>query len=313
MNVVIAGEAMLEYRSQPGTRTGLVYGGDTLNTAIHMVRAGCKVSYLTALGQDPISDALIQDWQREGLDTRLVLQHPSRQPGIYAIHLDARGERSFLYWRDTSAARELFELPGIAAAEVAVAEADLFYFSHISLAILPPHGREALLALAERVRTRGGMVAYDSNFRPPLWEDGDTARVWSDRAVALASIGLPTAEDEQALHGHEASAAQIAARWQALGCAEVVVKRGPQGPFVAAGEAGPVELDCRPLAMVDSSGAGDAFNAGYLAARLHGGAPAEAARRGHALAAWVISQSGALPRQSGEAPYGCAIQPEIRQ
>lgn len=304
MKVAILGEPMLEYRSTGQSRDGLHYGGDTLNTAIHMVRAGCAVSYVTALGCDPLSDALIADWQREGLDTSLVLRHPERHPGIYAIHLDSEGERSFLYWRAFSAARELFSLPSIDAVVEAIANADLFYFSHISLAILPPAGRAALIAAAERMRARSGIVAYDSNFRPSLWESLAAARIWSDRAAASASIGLPTKEDELALHDETATAEQIARRWHELGCAEVVVKRGADGPVLAAKGANPIAYPCERVAMVDSSGAGDAFNAGYLAARIKGKLPPEAVLEGHALAAWVITQPGALPSLSADAPYG---------
>lgn len=310
MRVAILGEAMLEYRSAGPASAGLHYGGDTLNTAIHMVRAGCTVAYATALGRDGLSDALVADWRREGLDTSLVLRHPDRHPGIYAIHLDAQGERSFLYWRDRSAARELFSLPAVDPVFAAIPQADLFYFSHISLAILPPAGRAALIALTQQVRTRGGLVAYDSNYRPRLWEGQAAARSWSDRAVALASIGLPTMEDELALHGTQASAEQIASRWHALGCQEVVVKRGAAGPLVAIRDAAPFHLGCEAVAMLDSSGAGDAFNAAYLAARLRGEGAAGAARHGHALAAWVITRPGALPPHTTDAPYRTPAQTE---
>lgn len=311
MKVAIVGEAMLEYRSQSGAAAGLHYGGDTLNTAIHMARSGCEVAYVTALGVDPISDALVGDWQREGLDTRHVLRHPSRHPGIYAIHLDAHGERSFLYWRDTSAARELFGLSGIEKAAEMVAGADLFYFSHISLAILPQSGREALLALAAQVRARGGQVAYDSNYRPRLWENDQAARAWSNRAIAAASIGLPTREDEQGMHCETADAEEIASRWQDLGCPEVVVKCGRDGPLVSVAGEQPYRLPCAAAPMIDSSGAGDAFNGGYLTARIKGVSPANAAQIAHELAAWVITRPGALPPMSLDAPYTACIPLEI--
>lgn len=303
MRVAIIGEAMLEYRSQPRITRGLTYGGDTLNSAIHMVRAGCETAYVTALGHDPLSDALVKDWQHEGLDTRYVFKHPTKQPGIYAIHVDARGERSFIYWRDDSAARTLFDLPDIDHACDHVAGADLLYFSLISLAILPPSGREALIDLARRVRAQGGRVAYDSNFRPHLWDKVQTALTWSNQAIALATIGLPTAEDEQALLGVDMGGEAIAERWRALGCSEVIVKRGPAGPVIAAEGMAAFVYPCEPLQMIDSSGAGDAFNAGYLVARLQGHDLKPAAQCGHALAAWVIQRPGAIPPLSEDAPY----------
>ncbi len=281
---------MLELsRGGPGWQLG--YGGDTLNTAIHMARAGHAVAYLTALGSDPLSTDLKTRWAAEGLDTSLVLDHLTRSTGLYAISTDAAGERSFAYWRDTSAAREMFVLPGSAAALERAGHADLIAFSLITLAILPPAGREVLLALARTVRSRGGQVAFDGNYRPRLWADAAEAAQARDAAIALASIGLPTLEDEAALSGQD-SADAVAAHWQGLGCAETVVKLGAQGCRLPDGSVIAPEA---VLAPVDTSGAGDAFNAGYLAARLDGADPARAARAGHTLAGWTIMRPGAIP------------------
>ena len=291
--IVLAGEAMLEL-SRDGSGWRLGFGGDTLNTAIHLARAGCDVAYLTAIGSDPLSADLKTRWRGEGLDTALVLDHPARATGLYAIATDGAGERSFTYWRDSSAAREMFALPAMAGAANAAAGADLFAFSLISLAVLPDAGREALLALAARVRDGGGRVAFDGNYRPRLWADAGEARAWRDRAVALADIGLPTLEDEVLLGA--ADAAGVARHWQALGCAECVVKLGAAGCRLPDGT---IIAPPAVLAPVDTSGAGDAFDAGYLDARLNASPPEVAALCGHALAGWTIMRPGAIPAREG--------------
>jgi 2-dehydro-3-deoxygluconokinase len=200
----------------------------------------------------------------------------------------------------------MFSLPAINDVLDDIATADLFYFSHISLAILSPKGRAALINVAEQVRARGGVVAYDSNYRPRLWEEEAAARFWSNQATALASIGLPTLEDEQAMHSIADSAEAVAKRWHALGCREVIVKRGAKGPLVAIQDTAPLEYSCNAVSMVDSSGAGDAFNAAYLTARLQGHDAIVAAHDGHELAAWVVARPGALPPLDIDAPYRTA-------
>ncbi len=104
MQAVVVGEAMLEL-SRDGERWRMGYGGDTLNTAIHLARSGISTAYLTAVGSDPFSVAMVAEWRSEGLDVSLVLEHPTRHCGLYAIATDAAGERSFTYWRDKAAAR----------------------------------------------------------------------------------------------------------------------------------------------------------------------------------------------------------------
>lgn len=290
MRVVLVGEAMLEL-SQDGENWQLAYGGDTLNTAIHLARAGVDTAFLTALGTDPFSADLKRRWAAEGLDTSLVLADPLRNPGLYAITCDAAGERSFTYWRNDSAARQVFACEGIDDALASAAQADLLAFSLVSLAVLPPDSRDALLALAQKVRERGGQVAFDGNYRPRLWPDAATARAARDAAIALATIGLPTLEDEVLL-GSANDPAAVAVHWQSLGCAETVVKLGADGCRLLDGR---IIAPESVLAPVDTSGAGDAFNAGYLAARLRGEAQEQAARGGHALAGWTIMRRGAIP------------------
>lgn len=281
---------MLEL-SRRGHDWKLGYGGDTLNTAIHLARLGHDVAYLTALGSDPLSDKLREDWAAEGLDTSLILTHPSRNAGLYAITTDTAGERSFAYWREASAAREMFDLADSEFRQQAIAGCDLFYFSLISAEILPDNGRIGLVLLANMVRDEGGIVAFDGNYRPRLWQNVAAAQAIRDAGIRAAGIGLPTLEDERALSG-ERDAAAVAAHWQALGCAETVVKLGAEGCRLPDGE---VVKPARILDPVDTSGAGDAFNAGYLDARLRGLGPADAARAGHELAGWTVMRPGAIP------------------
>ena len=173
----------------------------------------------------------------------------------------------------------------------AVAGCDLFYFSLISTAILPDNGRIALLVLANMVRDAGGLVAFDGNYRPRLWPSVQRAQEVRDAAIRLAAIGLPTLDDERLL-SRDTDAAAVAAHWQGLGCGEAVVKLGGLGCRLPDGTVVPPKQVLQP---VDTSGAGDAFNAGYLDARLRGLGMAEAARAGHDLAGWTIMRRGAIP------------------
>lgn len=290
MRAVLVGEAMLEL-TQDGSLWRLAYGGDTLNTAIHMARAGIATAYLTALGSDPFSRQMLRSWQAEGLDTSLALVAPEHHPGLYAISIDSRGERSFTYWRENSAARRLFSCPDIEKALAAAEQADLLVYSLISLAVLSPADRERLHELAARIRRRGGRVAFDGNFRPRLWSSVEEARAARDKAIACADIGLPTLEDELAI-GDARDAPSVLAHWTALGCRETVIKLGARGCMLPDGQTlAPPEL----LQPVDTSGAGDAFNGGYLAGRLQGAGVRDAAIAGNRLAGWCVMRRGAIP------------------
>lgn len=301
--ITVIGEAMLELSraSGDGGSDGgwnLRYGGDVINTAIHLARSGDKVRFASAIGADPMSADLRAEWEGEGVDTSLLLAAEGRLPGLYAIETDAHGERSFHYWRGEAAAKRMFDLPGSAAMVEQAARSELLYFSLITLAILPEEAREKLFALCESVRTQGGKVAFDGNYRARLWPDAATARHWRDRAIALSDMGLPTLADEVEM-GEADDAQDAARRWGAAAGHEVVVKLGAEGCLVD----GEIVAPPARLTVVDSSGAGDAFNGGYLHARLAGLSPREAALAGHRLAGWNIGRRGAIPARDADAPY----------
>ena len=296
--IVALGECMIELSRGPDGQARIGFGGDTLNTALYMARLGGHVAYATALGGDPWSQEMREAWREEGLDVALALTDPDRNAGLYAIRTDDRGERSFTYWRNDSAARRFFDLPGTEAALEVMAQADLLYLSGITLSLFDDAGRARLAEVAEAVRGRGGDVAFDPNYRPRNWPSPEAARAAFDRFSAQVSMALPTYEDEAGLYG-DADPEQTAARWRARGAGEIVIKRGPEGAICVFGE-DRVSVPAQAIQPTDTTGAGDSFNAAYLHARLHGATPVAAAEAGNRLAAQVIQHPGAImPRPPG--------------
>ncbi|MCE4554604.1 sugar kinase [Roseateles cellulosilyticus] len=300
LSIAALGECMLELQGPAFGQLRQTFGGDTLNTAVYLARCGgdaLRVHYATALGDDSLSAGLLERWAAEGVLTGLVQRLPGRLPGLYLIELDGGGERRFHYWRGQAAARAYFDSAATALEEQADA-LDALYLSGISLAILPPAGRERAVALMARMRARGAVVAFDNNYRPRLWESAAEARHWYGRAFAAASIALITADDHQALHALPDLDAAVAAA-QALPVGELAIKRGALPTRVGQGgvwQDVPTEAVAR---VVDTTAAGDSFAAGYLGCRLRGQAATAAAAFGNRLAARVIQHPGALiPREA---------------
>jgi 2-dehydro-3-deoxygluconokinase len=297
LRVASIGECMVELRHRSQTELQLAFGGDTLNFAIYLARLtrgrGMRVDYVTALGDDAYSNAMLAMWQSEGIGTDLVSRIPGRLPGLYTIRVDQRGERTFTYWRSAAAARDMLKGERARQAGEKLAGHDLLYLSGITLSILDDPQRRALIALAEKVREQGGRVAFDSNFRPAGWPDRNEARAAFDAMLERADVALPTLDDEQVLFGVR-SALECTERLHERGVAEAVVKLGPAGCYLSSA-AFTGEVVAEPVGkVVDSTAAGDSFNAGYLAARLLGADPQAAAKLGSAVAARVIAHPGAI-------------------
>ncbi len=276
------------------TRT---FGGDTLNTAVYAARCladSGRVQFATALGDDPFSEDMLAAWQSEGVSTDLVLRFSNRVPGLYAIRTDAQGERSFYYWRSAAPAREVFEHEKAGDLVSALSNTDMLYFSGISLAILDNAGRNALLDAADANRGSGGHTIFDTNYRQALWGDREDASVWMEKAISRSTICLPSIEDCSAI-GLAEDPAALAAKCLEIGADEVVVKDGP-GPCTVAVRGQPdVQVHGDVIAKpVDTTAAGDSFNGAYLAHRLMGASPVEAAEKGREMSAWVIGHKGAI-------------------
>ena len=288
---------MIELQGEAFGTMHQTFGGDTLNTAVYLARCGAplgvRARYATGLGDDRYSDEMLRRWQLEGVATDLVRRLPGRVPGLYTISVDERGERTFTYWRESSAARGYFDVPETPLEQAADA-LDALYFSGISMAILTPGARERLFGTARRVRAHGGRVIFDNNYRPRLWADPLTAQAAYAQALALSNVALVTLDDEQLLYG-DASLAKSRARTLAAPCDEVVIKQGGGPVIVRLTDSALIEVPVpRVERVVDTTAAGDSFAGAYLAARLSGAAAADAAAAGARLAAQVIQHRGAI-------------------
>lgn len=297
LKIGLIGECMVELQQLPDGRMRQTFGGDTLNTAIYLSRLcrgnGISIEYLTAVGEDALSQAMRQCWREEGVGDGRIRVLPDRLPGLYLIQTDADGERTFLYWRGEAAARHCFDGPGADDLLAALADFNVLYLSGISLAVLTTEGRERLLGALKQTRSRGTRIVFDNNYRARLWKDAAQARAQYEALLTITDMALVTWEDDVTLYGFE-SPEQLFDHYAALGVGEVALKRGAQSCLLATRDERTEVMAEQVEHVVDTTAAGDSFSAGYLAARLLAGDPKRAATWGHRLAGTVIQHPGAL-------------------
>jgi 2-dehydro-3-deoxygluconokinase len=301
--VVCVGEVMIELTRGGDGRLAFASGGDTFNTAVYLARAGIDVAFATALGDDRYSDAILAQAAAEGVQCDLVLRAGGRLPGLYMIDTDAAGQRQFHYWRGEAPARDLFELADWGRVAESLLKARLVYFSGITLSLYSNNGLGRFLAVVEMARKQGVKVAFDGNFRPRGWK-GDLTRTRTVFMEALkrVDIALPTYDDEAVLWGDPSPEATVE-RLGAFGVGEIVVKNGPNSALVASGGQSEFVPVPEVVVPVDTTAAGDSFNAAYLAARLSGDGPSAAAAAAHRLAGQVIRHRGAIMPRTAAAMH----------
>ena len=293
--VALIGECMIELSELHRGGLSRGYGGDVLNTSVYLSRlmgADATVRFTTLLGEDPFSSEMVAAWEREGINCDTVGRLKGRNAGLYFVRTDKTGERTFHYWRSQSAAREIMG-GDWADMRARAMGSDWIYLSGITLAILDDTGREKLLSELAVARESGAHIAFDGNFRPNLWTDPADAAPWHAQVWDLCALALAGVEDEAAVFG-DATPGSSLDRLRGHGIAEIVIKRGPQSVLLDT-DAANQSIDVTPVGnVIDTTAAGDSFNAGYMAARLKGRSPAEATHIGAALAAEVIQHPGAV-------------------
>ncbi|MEV7171236.1 PfkB family carbohydrate kinase [Streptomyces sp. NPDC093224] len=260
-------------------------GGAGANAACWAARTGsAEVRLLARVGTESArwhERALVD----AGVRPRLVID-PEEPTGTVVALVDGAAERTFL----TDSGASLRLSPADWAPSLLDGAAHLHLSGYLYFA---DRSRELAVVALREARARGVPVSVDPA------SAGFLAGLGPERfmeAAAGAHVLLPNADEARLLAGLPQSAAVA---WAAVALSRrvplVVVTLGGEGALIAEGGRITAEVAAHPVEAVDSTGAGDAFAGGFLAARLEGAGPAEAARRGCRAAAEAVTRQGARP------------------
>ncbi len=296
IRIGVIGECMIEL-SHKSNDIRLGFGGDSLNTAVYLARLlpadRFSVHYVSALGTDPYSQNMLNQWQQENIQTDLVQQLPDKLPGLYSIVTDEHGERSFYYWRNDSAAKYWLKTEKTAQILTALSNFDYLYLSGISLAILDQASLQKLFEFLQHFKQNGGKIIFDNNYRPILWQSKAFTQQAYRQMLSYTDIAFLTLDDEAKLWEQYGDLENSLKRTQALGVAEIVIKRGAESCIVQTKQRYDIPAN-KIEHVVDTTAAGDSFSAGYLSARLQGCDEIQSACKGHEVAGKVIQHRGAI-------------------
>ncbi len=269
------------------------FAGDVFNTLWYARKAlpeRWEVQFYTAVGTDALSSQMLEFIEKADIRCNGVDRIAGKSPGLYAIHLKD-GERSFTYWRSASAARDMLHAPELLWAKVR--EADVIFFSGISLAILPCERVGDLLRDLRKHANDGTIIVFDPNIRPALWVNSDHMKTTIEAAAAIADIVLPSFDDEALAFG-DATPLHTFHRYRALGAKVVVVKNGGEDIFAGCSET-PIRFRRHPaVRVIDTTAAGDSFNGAFLAHWVQFFDLTSAVRAGQRTAGQVVGAAGAL-------------------
>ena len=273
------------------------YGGDAINTAVAARRLGSKASFITRLGDDAFAVVLKETMLKEGLEISGV-RHGDGQTGVYFVAVDTDGEREFSYYRQNSAASHLGSddiNPKL------IAEAKVVFASGVTLA-LSKNARQAVRKAFSIAREHGVTTAFDPNYRPNLWKSQEEALDALTEILPLVDVILPTSHDDtQDIVGFSRPE-QVIDYFLFKGCKLVVAKVGQRGCYL--GYQKHVEhVPAMTVKAVDTTGAGDAFNGGFLHGLATGQSLIDCARLANTTAGLKVLNRGTISAM----PYRDAV------
>jgi len=264
--IICFGEALIDMLAQPSPIPDVPHsflpfaGGAPANVAVAVARLGGNGHFVGALGEDMFGDFLLQSLNEAGVGTDGVVRTDEARTGLAFVALDARGERSFSFYRPP-AADMLFRAADFD--RVGFADTRVFHVCSNSMSAHEIAG--VTFEGMRRARAGGAMVSFDINLRPMLWPKGVDPAPYIWQALALADVVKFSREEFEWLCGASGldAAALIERLWQ--GPAQLVlITDGGQHPVrwytrKDSGEVPTFEIEVR-----DSTAAGDAFVAGML-------------------------------------------------
>ena len=301
IKIAVIGECMVELTKDKEMFYKRAFSGDTLNLAVYLKRSleQCKIEYITVLGKDSISLDMIDYFKSEKLGTKYISKSENKYPGLYMIDTK-NGERSFTYWRNDSSAKELFLSNSLEKISNSLQDYDLIYFSAITVAIMSKQGRSNLFKMLSQARKNNVQITYDSNYRTMLYDNVDSAKILHNEALKYCDIFLPSLDDERLLWG-DISIDEIIQKAKNYGVSEIIVKCGGDDISYHYNNSTNKFKIKRLTKIVDSTSAGDSFNAGYLSARLENKDVKTSILRANKLANKVIMHKGAIiPKDTHE-------------
>lgn len=263
--ITVAGEALIDLVDEGGGRYRAHPGGSPANVAVGLARLDVPCSLLGRVSTDALGGQLAAHLAGNGVSLRDVVR--AAEPTTLALaSLDAAGQAAYSFYVQGTADWQWRrgELPRALAPDVAAVHAG-------SLALALEPGASVLEELLAAERARGKVtISLDPNIRPQLAGSraAEAARV--ERQIRLAHLVKASEDDIAWLYPGRAAEA-VARDWQRLGPGLVVVTLGGEGAYALAPDGTGIRRPARPVRVVDTVGAGDAFCAGLLDSLWRGG------------------------------------------
>ena len=188
------GECMLEFVNAKNSSYIQSIAGDTLNFSSYLDKKIFDTTYFTAVGSSEISNRILNFLKKKKINTRLIHKSKSHEVGLYLIENDHLGEKIFYYWRDNSAAKLFFNNKNLIQYAHKLKKFKYIYFSGVTLSLFEDKNIDNFTSLLKILKKNQAKIIFDLNIRRKRWSKQKLDKYFS-KSIPLVDILFASGED----------------------------------------------------------------------------------------------------------------------
>ena len=292
INVCSIGEAMIEISNVKNNLYNQSFAGDTLNFCNYLDKKKLNAFFLSAIGKSEINQSLLDFIKSKNISTKYIKQINQFEVGLYLIKNKDNGEKQFFYWRDESAAKQYFNNIDFINLYKELKNFDYIYFSGITLSIIHVSKLNNFIKLLKLLKSKKIKIVFDFNIRPTRWNKKNLNNFF-DSVLKFVDICFLSGEDmsywknKNGIKSYE----QIVRKYKIK---HSIFRKNAKFTYVFLNKNKYVFKNKLLKKVVDTSGAGDGFNAAYLSNFIANNDPILALKAGSTLGSKIVMKKGAI-------------------
>ena len=292
INVCSIGEAMIEISNIKNSLYNQSFAGDTLNFCNYLDKKKLNAFFLSAIGKSEINQSLLDFVKSKKISTKYIKQINKIEVGLYLIKNKNNGEKQFFYWRDESAAKVYFNNIDFLNLYKELKNFDYIYFSGITLSIIHVSKLNNFIKLLKLLKNKKIKIVFDLNIRPNRWNKKNL-NIFLDLVLKFVDICFLSGEDMNYWKNKNniKSYEQIVRKYKIK---HSIFRKNAEYTYVFLNKTRYVFKNKLIKKVVDTSGAGDGFNAAYLSNFIVNNDPVLALKAGSSLGSKIVMKKGAI-------------------
>ena len=292
IKVCSIGEAMIEISNIKNSFYNQSFAGDTLNFCNYLDKKKLNAFFLSAIGKSEINQSLLNFVKSKKISTKYIKQINQFELGLYLIKNKDNGEKQFFYWRDESAAKQYFNNIDFLNLYKELKNFDYIYFSGITLSIIHISKLNNFIKLLNLLKSKKIKIVFDFNIRPSRWNKKNL-NIFLDSVLKFVDICFLSGEDMNYWKNKNniKSYEQIVRKYKLK---HSIFRKNAKFTYVFLNKTRYVFKNKLLKKVVDTSGAGDGFNAAYLSNFIVNNDPVLALKAGSSLGSKIVMKKGAI-------------------